>query len=648
MKTLSIDIETFSSVDLLKAGVYAYTEVPSFEILLFAYAFDDDPIKIIDLAQGDTLPHEVLVALTSSQVIKTAYNANFERTCIAKHFNLMLPPAQWRCTAVHATTLGLPGNLDGVAKALKLSAQKDKAGKALIRYFSVPCKPTKANGQRVRNLPEHDQEKWEQFKAYCIQDVEVERAIKNRISKFEPLESEHKLWALDQEINDRGVRIDVDLVKHAIACDEQYQASLMAEAKKLTGLPNPNSTAQLKKWLEEKGLTVSSLAKDKIEELIENTNDETVHRVLRLRQEMAKTSVKKYLAMEKALCPDNRVRGLLQFYGASRTGRWAGRLVQVQNLPQNKIEDLDTARNLLKGGHYEAIELLYGQVPFVLSQLVRTAFIPSEGNEFYVSDFSAIEARVIAWLAGEEWRLEVFNTHGKIYEASAAQMFKVPVESITKGSPLRQKGKVAELALGYQGGKGALIQMGALNMGLEEDELPELVKAWRTANKKIVKFWYDVEAAAIKAVKEKKPVKLQHGLTFLYESGILFVQLPSGRRLAYAKPKLELDERFGKEALTYEGKLESGKWGRLNTYGGKLVENIVQATARDCLAITLMRLDNAGYKTVMHVHDEAVLDVPRGKNELDKVEAIMGEPISWAKGLPLTADGFVTDYYKKD
>lgn len=382
------------------------------------------------------------MALTSSKVIKTAYNANFERTCIAKHFNLMLLPAQWRCTAVHATTLGLPGNLDGVAKALKLSAQKDKAGKALIRYFSVPCKPTKANGQRVRNLPEHDPEKWEKFKVYCIQDVEVERAIKNRISKFEPLESEHKLWALDQEINDRGVRIDVDLVKHAIACDEQYQAGLIAEAKKLTGLPNPNSTAQLKKWLEEKGLTVSSLAKDKIEELIENTNDETVHRVLRLRQEMAKTSVKKYLAMEKALCPDNRVRGLLQFYGASRTGRWAGRLVQVQNLPQNKIEDLDTARNLLKGGHYEAIELLYGQVPFVLSQLVRTAFIPSEGNEFYVSDFSAIEARVIAWLAGEEWRLEVFNTHGKIYEASAAQMFKVPVESITKGSPLRQKVKL--------------------------------------------------------------------------------------------------------------------------------------------------------------------------------------------------------------
>ncbi|MGU9966413.1 DNA polymerase [Bacillus sp. N1(2025)] len=648
MKTLSIDIETFSSVDLLKCGVYAYTEAPDFEILLFAYAFDEEPIKVIDLAQGEALPHEVLVALTSSKVIKTAYNANFERTCIAKHFKTMLPPAQWRCTAVHATTLGLPGNLDGVAKALKLSEQKDKEGKALIRYFSVPCKPTKANGQRVRNLPEHAPDKWEKFKAYCGQDVEVERSIKNRISKFEPLEAEQELWALDQDINDRGVRIDADLVKHAIACDEQYQAGLMAEAKELTRLPNPNSTAQLKKWLEDKGLSVSSLAKDKIEELIENTNDESVHRVLRLRQEMAKTSVKKYLAMEKALCPDSRVRGLLQFYGASRTGRWAGRLVQVQNLPQNKIADLDTARTLLKGGHYEAIELLYGQVPFVLSQLVRTAFIPSEGNEFYVSDFSAIEARVIAWLAGEGWRLDVFNTHGKIYEASAAQMFKVPVESITKGSPLRQKGKVAELALGYQGGKGALIQMGALTMGLAEDELPGLVKAWRTANKKIVQFWYDVEAAAVKAVKERKPVKIQHGLTFLCESGILFVQLPSGRRLAYAKPKLEIDDRFGKEALTYEGKLESGKWGRLNTYGGKLVENIVQAVARDCLAVTLIRLDDAGYKTVMHVHDEAVLDVPRGKKELDKVEAIMGEPIPWAKGLPLTADGFITDYYKKD
>ncbi|ODS08321.1 DNA-directed DNA polymerase [Bacillus velezensis] len=648
MKTLSIDIETFSSVDLLKCGVYAYTEAPDFEILLFAYAFDEEPIKVIDLAQGEALPHDVLVALTSSKVIKTAYNANFERTCIAKHFNTMLPPTQWRCTAVHATTLGLPGNLDGVAKALKLSEQKDKEGKALIRYFSVPCKPTKANGQRVRNLPEHAPDKWEKFKAYCGQDVEVERSIKNRISKFEPLEAEQELWALDQDINDRGVRIDANLVKHAIACDEQYQAGLMVEAKELTGLPNPNSTAQLKKWLEDKGLSVSSLAKDKIEELIEKTDDESVHRVLRLRQEMAKTSVKKYLAMEKALCPDSRVRGLLQFYGASRTGRWAGRLVQVQNLPQNKIADLDTARTLLKGGHYEAIELLYGQVPFVLSQLVRTAFIPSEGNEFYVSDFSAIEARVIAWLAGEGWRLDVFNTHGKIYEASAAQMFKVPVESITKGSPLRQKGKVAELALGYQGGKGALIQMGALTMGLAEDELPGLVKAWRTANKKIVQFWYDVEAAAVKAVKERKPVKIQHGLTFLCESGILFVQLPSGRRLAYAKPKLEIDDRFGKEALTYEGKLESGKWGRLNTYGGKLVENIVQAVARDCLAVTLIRLDDAGYKTVMHVHDEAVLDVPRGKNELDKVEAIMGEPIPWAKGLPLTADGFITDYYKKD
>ncbi|MBZ5212946.1 DNA polymerase [Bacillus paralicheniformis] len=648
MNTLSIDIETYSSVDLLKSGVYAYTEAPDFEILLFAYAWDDEPTKIVDLAQGENLPYEVMSALVSSKLIKKAFNANFERVCIAKHFNLLLPINQWRCTAVHATTLGLPGNLDGVAKVLKLEAQKDASGKSLIRYFSVPCKPTKTNGGRTRNLPEHDPEKWEQFKAYCVQDVEVERAIGKKLSKFQPMESEQRLWVLDQEINDRGVRVDVDLVRHAIACDAAYQEKLVSEAKELTGLPNPNSAAQLKQWLEDQGLTVTSLAKDNIPKLIESTEDEDVKRVLQLRQEMSKTSVKKYQAMEKALCPDGRIRGLLQFYGASRTGRWAGRLVQVQNLPQNKIADLDTARELLKGGYYEAIELLYGQVPFVLSQLVRTAFIPSEGNEFYVSDFSAIEARVIAWLAGEKWRLDVFNTHGKIYEASAAQMFKIPIESITKGSPERQKGKVAELALGYQGGKGALIQMGALDMGLSEDELPDLVETWRTANKKIVKFWYDVEAAAIKAVNEKTIVKLQHGLCFSCESGILFIQLPSGRRLAYANPKLEIDKRFGKKALTYEGKTTTGKWGRLNTYGGKLVENIVQAAARDCLAVALMRLDEAGHKTVMHVHDEAVLDAPKGRDELEQVEAIMGRPISWAEGLPLTADGFVTNYYKKD
>lgn len=647
MKTLAIDIETYSSVDLIKSGVYAYTEALDFEILLFAYAFDDEPIQIIDLAQGEKLPPELLAALTSSKVIKTAYNANFERTCIAKHFDLLMLPDQWRCTAVHATTLGLPGNLDGVAKSMKLEAQKDKAGKALIRYFSIPCKPTKANGGRTRNLPEHDPEKWEKFKAYCIQDVEVERAIRKRLIKYEVPQSEQSLWALDQEINDRGVRVDTELVKHAIACDTSYQNKLIAEAKELTGLENPNSVSQLKAWLEEKGLKVTSLNKDAISKMIDKSEDETVKRVLKLRQELSKTSVKKYQAIERALCQDNRVRGLLQFYGAGRTGRWAGRLVQVQNLPQNKLSDLDTARNLLKAGQYEMIELLFDQVPFVLSQLIRTAFIPSEGCRFIVSDFSAIEARVIAWLSGEKWRLEVFNTHGKIYEASAAQMFNVPVESITKGNPLRQKGKIAELALGYQGGKGALIQMGALDMGLKEEELPELVDAWRESNANIVKFWYDVEKAAISAVRDRKEQRLQHGLLFFYESGILFIQLPSGRRLAYARPKLIRDERFGKDALTYEGS-ENGKWTRLNTYGGKLTENIVQAVARDCLAVALKRLDAAGYRTVMHIHDEAVLDTEEGTGSLEHVEKVMGEPISWAKGLPLTADGFVAHYYKKD
>jgi DNA polymerase bacteriophage-type len=661
MKTLAIDIETYSSVDLKTSGVYAYTNAPDFEVLLFAYAFDDEPVTVIDLASGEELPTKVVNALTDPGIIKTAFNANFERTCIAKDMlnqaishgieapeeDFILDPHQWRCTAVHALTLGLPGHLDGVAKSLKLDIQKDSSGKSLIRYFSIPCKPTKVNGGRTRNLPKHDPDKWEQFKAYCGQDVEVERSIRSKLDKYEPSDFENKLWALDQKINDLGVQVDPEIVKHAIACDAQYQKKLLEEAAKLTGLENPNSVAQLKAWLEEQGLEVDGITKESIPLLKGQTDDKTVHRVLTLRQEMAKTSVKKYQAMERALCPDNRVRGLLQFYGASRTGRWAGRLVQVQNLPQNKLSDIDVARTLLKTGQYEMLEILFDQVPFVLSQLVRTTFIPSPGHRIIVSDFSAIEARVIAWFAGEKWRIDVFNTHGKIYEASAAQMFNVPVESITKGDPLRQKGKVSELALGYQGGPGALVQMGALKMGLNEEELPGLVKAWRNANPAIVKFWYDVEKAAIKAVKNKTHVKMQHDLSFFCESGILFVQLPSGRRLAYARPKLETDERFNKEGLTYEGS-ENNRWGRLKTYGGKLVENIVQATARDCLAESMVRLDKEGYKIVMHVHDEAVLDVPIGEGSLQHVEEVMGRPISWAKGLPLGADGFETDYYKKD
>lgn len=648
MKTLSIDIETYSSVDLLKAGVYKYADSPDFEILLFAYAFDDGPVTIVDLASGDLFPQLVLIALQDPEIVKTAFNANFERTCLAKHFKREMPPSQWQCTSVKALTLGLPGSLDKVAKTLKLDVLKDAAGKNLIRYFSVPCKPTKTNGQRTRNLPEHAPEKWENYKAYCIQDVEVEREIKNKLERYQISDFEQRLWALDQKINDKGIQLDYELVKHAINCDQQYKERLLQEASDLTGLDNPNSVAQLKSWLEGQGLEVDGITKETVPELLKQTNCSTVKRVLEIRQELAKTSVKKYLAMERAICSDQRVRGLLQFYGANRTGRWAGRLVQVQNLPQNKLKDLDLARDLLKSGEYELFELMFGNVPGILSQLIRTAFIASDGNRFIVSDFSAIEARVIAWLAGEQWRIDVFNTHGKIYEASAAQMFNVPVESIGKGSSLRQKGKVAELALGYQGGKGALETMGALKMGLSEDELPELVKTWREANPMIVRFWYDVEKAALTAVKDQTTVKMQHGISFIYESGVLFIQLSSGRRLAYVRPELKTDSRFNKQALTYEGVTDKGSWGRLNTYGGKLVENIVQAVARDCLAEALIRLDEAGFETVMHVHDEAVLDVPIDESTEQEVSAIMGQPISWAPGLPLNADGFETSYYKKD
>jgi DNA polymerase bacteriophage-type len=645
MDLMSVDIETYSSVDLAKSGVYRYVQDQQFEILLFAYAINDGPVKIIDLANGEPFPSEVKSALLSNKIIKLAYNANFERTCLSMYFNCDMPPDQWRCTAVQALMLGLPGNLDGVGKVLNLDIQKDTTGKNLIRYFSVPCKPTKTNGNRVRNLPHHERGKWDSFKAYCVKDVEVERAIRKKLERYKIPEFEQKLWQLDQHINDRGIHLDTDLVTNAIACNYRYQKQLFEEARQLTGLENPNSIVQLKKWLEENGLEVKSLSKDEIPELIRNANNQNVKRVLEMRMEMSKTSIKKYQAMERTLCKDGRVRGLLQFYGANRTGRWAGRLVQVQNLPRNNLGDLDIARTLLKIGQFETLEFLFENVPEVLSQLVRTAFVPSRGSRFLVSDFSSIEARVIAWLAGEKWRLDVFKSHGKIYEASAAQMFNVPAESITKSNPLRQKGKIAELALGYQGGKGALIQMGALQMGLNEEELPELVNTWRKANPNIVRFWYDIEKAAIKAVHEKRVIYMQHNLVLFYESGFLFIQLPSGRKLAYVKPKLQRNERFNKDELSYEG-TESGKWSKITTYGGKLTENVVQAIARDCLAESLIRLDDRGYNIVMHVHDEVVLDVKDGS--LHKVEKIMGEPITWAKGLPLKAEGFETEYYRKD
>ena len=649
MNLLSIDIETYSSVDLIKSGVYAYCESADFEILLFAFTVDDQEVEIVDLASGEKIPDDIVSAMLDPAVIKTAYNANFERTCLAKHFHQPMPPDQWRCSSVHALMLGLPGYLDGVAKCLKLKEQKMKEGKALIRYFSVPCKPTKVNGGRTRNLPEHDLDKWTTFRDYCKQDVEVERQIRKKLEAFPIPKVEQKLWELDQKINDEGVLIDKSLVINAIQADESFQNELFKEAVCLTRLENPNSPAQLKGWLLKQGIEVDSLVKKNVEALMGEVENLEVKRLLELRQAMSKTSEKKYEAMDRSICPDQRIRGLLQFYGANRTGRWAGRLVQIHNLPRNSLKDLQIARDLLKSGNYEALELLFDSVSDVLSQLIRTAFIPSQGNRFIVADFSAIEARVIAWLGGERWRMDVFQSHGKIYEASAAQMFKVPIETIDKGSPLRQKGKIAELALGYGGSKGALMQMGALEMGLTEDELPELVSAWREANPNIVKLWWGIEAAAIKAVKEKAVVKMQYGLTFHYTKGILFITLPSGRSLAYVRPRIGIDERFGKEQLTYEGTEQGSKqWGRIPTYSGKLTENIIQAIARDCLAVSMLRLDEAGYRINFHVHDEVVLDVPVGTGSMEEVENIMGQTIDWAPGLPLGADSFETYYYKKD
>jgi DNA polymerase len=647
MQTLAIDIETFSSTDLTKSGVYRYTEAEDFEILLFAYAVDDGPAQIVDLVQGEHLPEKILLALTSPYVLKTAHNANFERTCIRKHFKTDLPVEQWDCTMAKSTMLGLPLALDAVAKILKLEQQKESNGKALIRYFSIPCKPTKVNGGRTRNLPQHDTEKWQQFKNYCLQDVVVEQAIREKISFFTPPKTEKYLWQLDQTINDTGVMVDPQFIKNAIDLDTTHKDKLTKEAVKITGLDNPNSVAQLKQWLLVEGVSAPSLNKASIAEYIPHLNEGAVKRVLELRQEMSKTSVKKYAAMAKGRCSDNRVRGLLQYYGANRTGRWAGRLVQVQNLPRNEMQGLDMARQLVKCGDLELLDLLFESVPDALSQLVRTAFVAPVGHRFIVADFSAIEARVIAWLAGERWRLDVFNTHGKIYEASAAHMFKVPLESVTKASPLRQKGKVAELALGYQGGPNALITMGALKMGLKEEELPKLVAMWRQANRAITRYWDTVGDAAIECVQEGKPVMIGHGIKFLVDRGILFIELPSKRRLSYLRPHLR-PNKFGGQSLYYAGMNQTTKqWGLQQTYGGKLVENIVQAIARDCLADAMIRLDAAHYKIALHVHDEVVMEMPDGIGSLDEALKIMGAPIPWAKGLPLIADGFETTYYKK-
>jgi DNA polymerase bacteriophage-type len=650
MRIFSIDIETYSSVDLAKCGVYRYAKSDDFEILLFAYAFDNDEVRVIDLKSKEKLPKEALNALTDPNILKTAFNANFERTCISAYFNIELPPEQWSCTEVLSLSLGLPASLEEAAKYLNLSELKLTEGKELIRYFCLPRKTSKSNNKKAGNLPENDVDKWERFKSYCKRDVEVERAIRERLKDYTISDREQRFWCLDQRINDRGVSIDSNLIKNAIAFTESYQENLKMEAIRLTGVKNPKSVSQLRKWLlQAGGIETQSLTKEKVQDLLKTSPADNIKRVLEIRQEISKTSIKKYEAMERAVGNDEKIRGLLQFYGASRTGRWAGRLVQVQNLPQNKIKDLGLARSLLKEGKYETLEMLFESPPDILSQLIRTSFIPSKGCRFIVADFSAIEARILAWLSGERWRLEVFSTHGKVYEASAARMFKVPIESIGKGDPLRQKGKIAELALGYQGGKGALITMGAHKMGLEDKDLLEIVSAWRNANPSIVRLWRDVESSAIKAVREKKAVKLHHGIEFVFDKGVLFITLPSGRNLCYLKPLIEIDETFMKPSLTYEGAKQGIKqWGRQKTYEGKLVENIIQAIARDCLCEAMTNLDKAGYSTVMHVHDEVVLDVPNGFGSIEEVQSIMAREIPWAKGLKLQAEAFEGDYYRKE
>ena len=643
-RELSIDLESFSDVDLIKCGVYAYADSPAFEILLFAYSFDGGETQIIDLAQGEKLPAEVEDAIFDVSVTKTAYNANFERTCLSKYFGRYIPPESWHCSAVQAAMLALTRSLEDVGRVLGLDEQKMKEGKELIRYFCVPCKPTKANGGRTRNLPCHAPEKWELFKTYCKRDVDVEKSIRRKLHNFPIPESEMELYRLDQRINDRGVLVDMGLVEQAIACERLHKEVVTKRAYELTGLENPNSVAQLKGWLGDMGMEAESLSKKAVADMIAETDGE-VEELLRLRLLMAKTSVKKYEAMERSVCLDGRVHGLLQFYGANRTGRFAGRLVQVQNLPQNHIPDLELARELVKQGRFEDIELLYDSTPNVLSELIRTAFIPKPGCRFVVADFSAIEARVLAWLSGEQWRLDVFTSHGKIYEASASAMFHVPVEEITKTSPLRQKGKISELALGYGGSTGALISMGALDMGLAEDELSPLVAAWRKANPHITQFWWDVDAAAVKAVTEKQKTKVGK-IIFEYKSAILFITLPSGRKLSYVKPRMAVN-KFGRDGLTYEGISENKKWSRIETYGPKLVENIVQGTARDLLAEAMLRVEKKGYPIVMHCHDEIIAEVPEGTGSVDEMCEVMAVQPAWAEGLPLRADGFSCSFYQK-
>lgn len=642
MKSISIDIETFSSTDLRKCGVYKYAESADFEILLFAYSADGGDVQVVDLAGCESLPKEICSALTDPTIIKWAFNAQFERICISRWLGLpvgeYLDPESWRCSMVWSATLGLPLSLEGVGSVLGLENQKLKEGGALIRYF---CQPNSTNCRRTRNLPQHAPDKWAAFKAYNRRDVEVEMSIQNKLAKFPVPNSIWKEYHIDQNINDRGVALDMTFVKEAIAADKESRSELIQLMRDLTKLENPNSVAQMKKWLFDNGLETNTLGKKTVTELLK-TAPSPLKEVLLLRQKLAKSSIKKYQAMKNA-CKDGRARGMFQFYGANRTGRWAGRLIQMQNLPQNHMPDLSQARDLVRSGNLEALSLLYDSVPEVLSELIRTAFIPRTGMKFIVADFSAIEARVIAWLAGEKWRLDVFKHGGDIYCSSASRMFQVPVEKNGINGHLRQKGKIAELALGFGGSVGALKSMGALEMGLLEDELKPLVTAWRASNPNIVKLWWDVDRAVLKAVKERT-VTETHGIRFAYQSGMLFITLPSGRRLAYVKPQIG-ENQFGSECVTYEGVGGTKKWERIQSYGPKFVENVVQAIARDILCYAINNLKDRNI--VMHIHDELVIETDLSESP-ENICQLMSQSPPWAEGLLLRADGYETDFYKKD
>ena len=646
LKSISWDLETYSSVDLTKCGVYRYCESEDFEILLAAYSIDGGAVQVTDLACGEKLPQEILDALEDETVEKWSYNSQFERICLSRLLGYpagdYLAPESWRCSMVWASTLGLPRSLESVGVVLGLEKQKLTEGKDLIRYFCVPCRPTKANGGRMRNLPEHDPEKWERFKAYNLRDVETEMQIQKRLSNFPVPDAIWEEYYLDQEINDRGIGVDMELVRQAIAMDARSHERLTAAMQELTELENPNSVQQMKQWLADHGLETDTLGKKAVAELVK-TAPEPLREVLSLRQQLAKSSVKKYTAMENAVCADSRAHGMFQFYGANRTGRFSGRLIQLQNLPQNHMGDLAEARALVRSGNYEALSMLYEDIPDTLSQLIRTAFVPQDGRKFIVADFSAIEARVIAWFAGERWRLKVFEDGGDIYCASASQMFHVPVEKHGINGHLRQKGKIAELALGYGGSVGALKSMGALEMGLAEEELQPLVDAWRGSNPMITQFWWDVDRAVKDCIRQRVPTET-HGLRFDYRSAMLFINLPSGRRLAYVKPRIG-ENQFGGESVTYMGVSGAKKWERLESYGPKFVENIVQGTARDILCYAMQTLKNCSI--VAHVHDEIIIEADRRMSVAAVCEQ-MGRTPPWAKGLKLRADGYECEFYQKD